>query len=172
MKLIHYKISLIAIIVVVILVFMIIMPSCVQAQNIVSATYERSDNGVGLRYDHQFPKTGKYGFYVAGGYGVYVRNEMNDYKHAKAQLGFTRYLRNYAEPNWLVAFSIGLNAHHYTEIDYGYKPVEEIALRPVSGDLGVMFIIDQRLSLGWTWDILKSDCVFCLGYRFGNGVLK
>lgn len=149
--------------------FLLFLASCVPlpAQNILSLTYERSDNGVGLRYDRQFKHSGLYGVYIGAGYGCYLRPTINAYEHYKFQMGWVRYLRNYAEPDWQIAFSAGVNGHYYHEIQRGYPSVEKRATFPVSGELGVMFIIWKHFSVGWTWDVAKSDCVFAVGGRFG-----
>lgn len=149
------------------IILALLMSISVYGQNIVSFTYERSDNGLGLRYDRQFKQQHIQGIYVGAGYGMYYRPTINAYEHVKVQAGYVRYLRNYAEPYWQVGFSAGLNGHWYNEIDYGFPSVEDRAVFPVSGDLGVMFILNTRLVIGWTWDIVKSDAVFGLGYRFG-----
>jgi hypothetical protein len=153
------------------LILTLLMSISMYGQNIVSGTYERSDNGFGLRYDRQFRMHDDHGMYIGGGYGVYLKPTMNAFEHVKVQAGYVRYFRNYAEPDWKVGFSAGINGHYYHEIDRGFQGItngkDERALFPVSADLGVVFIICKRLSIGWTWDIIKSDCVFGAGYRFG-----
>jgi hypothetical protein len=150
-----------------ILLMTLLMSISAFGQNVFGPTYERSDNGFGLRYDRQFRLHDKHGIYVAGGYGFYLRPTTNAYEHYKAQIGYVRYFQNAAEPYWQTGFSAGINGHYYHEIEKGNFSVEKRATFPVSLDLGILFIINQRLVIDWTWDIVKSDCVFGFRYRFG-----
>jgi hypothetical protein len=136
----------------------------IQAQNILSLTYERSDNGFGLRYDRQINWSG---FYIGGGYGMYNKASSGMWEHYKMQAGFTRYFRNYAEPDWLMFFSIGANGHRYIPQSKGTHEIEARALYPFSADIGVGCIICKRLLIGWDADFIKGDSVFKIGYRFG-----
>jgi hypothetical protein len=143
------------------------MSVSIYGQNILSGVYSRGDSGFGLRYDREFKTQSIHGIYASTMYGIYTRPTINPYKHIKMQAGYVRYLRNNVESYWQIALSAGLNGHYYREIDYEMPSVEKRALFPVSGDVGTMVILDDRLVMGWIFDIMKYDVAFNLGYRFG-----
>jgi hypothetical protein len=149
------------------IILFIFISSLSYGQNILGPTYERGDNGVGLRYDRQFKKFDSHGVYFGAGYGKYQKPNMNAYKHFKLQLGYVHYLPNYAQPGWLLGLSAGLNAHSYKEVDKGYETVNSTTLAPFSCEIGVMSVMGERISVDWTWDFIKHDCVFGFRYRFG-----
>jgi len=148
-------------------VFILLLTLPLSGQNIISGLYARGDNGLGLRYDRQIKIYNKYGFYVGATKGMYAHRYYGNTSHEKIMAGFSRYAINYAEPDWLVCFTIGANYNRYKQITKGLYPVSKQGLWHWSGDLGVLFIIDKRLTIGWTWDVIKSDTEFAAGYRFG-----
>jgi len=150
------------------IIFLFLATSCIPlpAQNVISLTYAGNDMQIGARYDRQFSQ--KWGVYAGAGYGNYVAPSIGRVEHTRASVGVVRYLINYAEPDWLTFFSLGVGAHNYTQIRKGFVEVPRNALYPVSLELGVGFIITKRLCVGWTFDPIKADGLFNIGYRFGH----
>lgn len=149
------------------ILLILLLSSCIPlpAQNVISLSYAGNDNQLGLRYDKQW---NRYGFYAGGGYGMYNDMYIGSVRHMRVAWGVTRYVQNYAMDNWLTYFSLGVSAHNYKQVQEGISEVPESALFPISCEAGVGFVVAKHLSIGWTFDFIKDDVVFNIGYRFGR----
>jgi len=141
---------------------------CSYGQHIISFSFADNDFNIGGRYDHQFPKVPKLGFYLTGGLGHYNSVETGKWEHVRAATGVVRYVQNYAMDEFLTYYSIGVNGNFYEQETRGLKKPTKYMLRPFSFEFGTGFVVAERLVVGWTFDPLKNDVILNIGYRFGK----
>jgi hypothetical protein len=150
-----------------IIILFLLLSSCIPlpAQNTVSLTFADNDLAIGGRYDRQINRMGIYG---GIGYGCYRSKFCGITEHYKALAGVERFVTNYASKEWITYFSVGVNAHHYNEIEPPFVEMSPIATSAVSFEFGVGFIIRRKAVFGWTYDPLKKDVTLNVGIRFGH----
>ena len=122
----------------------------VYAQNVVSLTFQPTDLGYGLRYDHLFKD---FGLYTGLTKGEYRLDEFYIKDHYKVSLGA-------AVPCQYSYLSAGLSYHRYGARYGDFSK----ALDPVSFDLGCGVILG-RFNIAFRMDFLKGEGCFDFGIR-------
>jgi len=142
------------------LLFLLLIPLNISAQNTLSAIFSNGDYGVGLRYDRQFENYGGYASVRYGAYNASVCGQIEHYKTAVGIIGYTSTIDDYG-----VMFSAGLSGHYYNVINEGTEDVSWRALAPVSFEIGTGCII-KWFNAGFVYDPIKRDLEVNFGYTF------
>jgi len=119
--------------------------------------------GVGLRYDHAFPR---FGLYLAGSRAAYRfvdGGSLND--HYRVCLGYVHRSTNVHKDGIINCYSLGISYNHYGSGQYVNYSLSPASLYPVSCEAGYGFSV-YRLSIALRIDVIKFIPVLDFGVSF------
>jgi hypothetical protein len=134
------------------IIFLLLLPLNIYAQNTLSLILQPVDRGVGIKYDHYFKGTG---IYLSGAYGNYKTNDDYIKDHIRVAGGISAIIES-------AKVSFGMVYHKYGEI---HGEFTDITTDPVSFELGVG-TFKKWFNIGIRFDIIKYESCIDIGVNF------
>jgi len=136
----------------------------VKYNHAISFTYQKEDNGVGLRYDHISNNLN--GAYGSLSWGNYVLDNGSSIKnHVKLGIGAVMYFHNADNLDFVNIFSLGISGHYYGKKEIQYIDIPAKVYLPISAEFGVGCHI-KRIMFGFRFDPFKWEGGLDAGFIF------
>jgi len=143
----------------------VLIPILANSQNTVYLTFQPTDLGAGLRYDHQVNTD--FGLYASASYGQY-RMPMGSYikEHLKFAFGAMKYMPPNKDNGAIVHFGAGFVHDRYGEVKITFDGFNTEVLRPITFECFTGIRLQKGFSLGLRFNFFKVESSIDIGYAF------
>lgn len=141
------------------------IPILVNAQNTVYATFQPTDLGVGVRFDHQINPD--FGLYASASYGQY-RLPADGYikDHLKFAFGAMKYMPTNKDNGSVFHFGGGFVHDRYGELNLTVDNFNSDLFRPITFEVIWGIRLQKNFSLGIRFNFFKVESAIDVGYAF------
>lgn len=142
-----------------------VIPILLNAQNTVYFSFQPTDLGVGLRFDHRIDQN--VGLYCSAAYGKY-RLPVGGYieNHLKFAVGAMKYMPPNKDDNSIFHFGAGFVLDQYGETYITVDNFNVDVFRPITAECIVGIKTLSNFTLGLRFNFFKVESAIDVGYTF------